>query len=115
TRKRKPEYAPALANKTPETTILVPEVFAKGLCQTCLADEIRTDQAADPWAQQRLQDLQQGTSGLLSTKDGLLFHQDRLYIPPGPLRAWILRLTHDSLPTGDFGRQKTAHLLTLEF
>lgn len=45
---------------------------------------------------------------LYSIKDGLLFHQDKLYIPEDePLRTQILQQAHDSTMAGHPGRDKT--------
>ncbi|XP_015279897.1 PREDICTED: retrotransposon-like protein 1, partial [Gekko japonicus] len=95
---RKPEYTPTSKTEAPDTSILPPNVFAAAPEPASLAEDIRASQATDPWAQQRLQEVQQGDSKDLTVKDGVLYHRDRVYVPPGPLRARILRLTHDAPP-----------------
>ncbi|KAL8190770.1 UNVERIFIED_CONTAM: hypothetical protein K2H54_060799 [Gekko kuhli] len=112
---RKPEYTPTSKPEAPDTSILPPHVFAAAPETAPLAEDIRASQATDPWAQQRLQEVQQGDSKDLTVKDGVLYHRNRVYVPPGPLQARILRLTHDAPPAGHFGQHKTAHLLARDF
>ena len=45
--------------------------------------------------------------------DGLLTHDDRIYVPPDEeLRADIIKLYHDTLAAGHPGRYKTEELIT---
>lgn len=47
-------------------------------------------------------------------EDGLLYYQDRLYVPK-VMRVVIMRSRHDTLAAGHFGSRKTAHLIERDY
>jgi len=47
--------------------------------------------------------------------DNLLYFEERLYIPDGPLRLQILQARHDFPAAGHFGFNKTLELILRDF
>ncbi|KAL8182151.1 UNVERIFIED_CONTAM: hypothetical protein K2H54_045474 [Gekko kuhli] len=112
---QKPEYTHASTKEAPVTTILPPLFFAATSTCPALTEKIRDNQAHDPWAQERLWKLQDGSAREFTAQDGLLLYNKQLYVPPGPLQMEFLNLSHDATLAGHFSQHKMTHLLTWKF
>ena len=52
---------------------------------------------------------------LLTIRDGLLYRENRIYVPSTELQLDILRRFHDSISSGHFGVRKTVDLVSRQF
>ncbi|KAK9406808.1 hypothetical protein NXF25_005582 [Crotalus adamanteus] len=84
------------------------EVIRADACKktTAFEDEVKSALLNDSWSQ--------ANPGLLTYRDGLAWHGDRLYIPQR-LRDRVYHRCHDSKLAGHFGFLKTLHLARWQF
>lgn len=100
------------------TTLLQPErfrLYATSMIMPIDADfleEIREASIADSLVQNAKQRLDKDK---FKIEDGLLYFEDRLYIPEGPPRLRILQSRHDFPAAGHFGFNKTMELISRDF
>jgi hypothetical protein len=100
------------------TTLLQPERFR--LCATSMAlpidvnfcRDIQIASAEDPLF---CRTKQYPDNNKFKIQDNLLYFEDRVYIPEGPLRLRVLQSRHDFPAAGHFGFNKTLELVSRDF
>ena len=81
-------------------------------------DDIRTATTNDPYAINIISQLASAKHPkppAFSTTDGLLLHQNLVYVPPGSLRLKVTQSCHDSPLSGHFGFGKTLELINRNY
>jgi reverse transcriptase-like protein/integrase-like protein/chromodomain-containing protein len=112
---RRPDYNPSGTEEGTQQTILVPGVVQ-------IASILRAEEPSHiERIKQAYQDDQyfqaciNSDSETLQLNNGLAYHDDRLYIPEGPLRLEVLTSCHDAKLAGHYGERKTKELVCRQF
>ena len=98
------------------TTLLKPEQFS--ICTTVVAidndflDQVRAATVEDSVA---LDIQRRNDDDKFKVERGLLYFEERLYIPKGPTRLRVLQSRHDFPAAGHFGFNKTLELISRDF